>query len=230
MEFKIQKEIFETFPDFIAGVVLMKNGDNRGGAPEIGELLREVEKKQMENFAGLETYSRHEQLAAWRLAYKKFGSDPHQYRCSAEALIRRVLKGEQVRHINKLVDLYNYISLKYVLPVGGEDVDEIKGDLVLGFASGKEPFVRLGGTENEPPQQGEVVYKDDEGVACRRWNWREGDRTKITEQTKNAIIVVEALAPAAKEMVEEAAKDLADLIKKFCKGEVSIHVFDKKRT
>ena len=68
MEFKIQKEIFETFPDFIAGVVFMKNGDNRGEAPEIGELLQEVEKKQMENFAGLETYSQHPQLAAWRLA------------------------------------------------------------------------------------------------------------------------------------------------------------------
>ncbi len=230
MEFKIQKEIFETFPDFIAGVVLMKNGDNRGEAMEIEDLLREVEKKQVESFAELETYSQHPQLAAWRLAYKKFGSDPHQYRCSAEALIRRILKGEQVRHINKLVDLYNYISLKYVLPVGGEDIDAIKGDLVLGFATGNEPFVRLGGTENEPPQPGEVVYKDDESVACRRWNWREGDRTKLTEQTKNAIVVIEALAPTSKEMVKEAIKDLADLIKKFCKGEISTYIFDKQQT
>lgn len=227
MEFKIQKEIFETFPDFIAGVVLMKNGDNRGEAPEIEELLREVEKKQIKSFTELETYSQHPQLAAWRLAYRKFGSDPHQYRCSAEALIRRVLKGEQVRHINKLVDLYNYISLKYVLPVGGEDIDEIKGDLVLGFSTGNEPFIRLGGTENEPPQPGEVVYKDNKGVACRRWNWREGDRTKLTEQTKNAIIVVEALSPATKETIEEATKELAYLIKKFCGGEVNFYILNK---
>lgn len=227
MELKIQKEIFEAFPDFMAGVVLIKGCDNQGVSSEIAELLRKAEKSQIENFSTLESFSQHPQISAWRAAYRKFGSDPHQYRCSAEAIIRRVLKGDQLPNINKLVDLYNHISLKYVLPVGGEDTDEIAGDLFLGFANGDEQFIRLGGVENEPPQKGEVVYKDDAGVACRRWNWREADRTKLTEQTRNAIIVVEALSPASKREVEGAAQELADLIKQYCGGEVSFYVVAK---
>ena len=227
MELKIQKEIFEAFPDFMAGVVLIKGCDNQGVSSEITELLRMAEKSQRERFAGLEFFSQHPQILAWRSCYRKFGSDPHQYRCSAEAIIRRISKGDQLPNINKLVDLYNYISLKYLLPVGGEDTDKIAGDLFLGFANGDEQFVRLGGAENEPPQKGEVVYKDDEGVACRRWNWREADRTKLTEQTRNAIIVVEALSPASKSEVEGAIQELADLIKHFCGGEASFSIIAK---
>lgn len=227
MEFKIQKEIFDTFPDFIAGVILLKNAGNRGEEAEITQLLREAEKEQIAKLSGLENFSLHPQLNAWRMAYRKFGSDPHQYRCSAEALVRRILKGDQLRHINKLVDLYNYISLKYVLPVGGEDTDNIAGDLTLAFADGIEPFIRLGGIENESPQKGEVVYKDKEGVACRRWNWREAERTKLTEETKNAIIVIEALSPATYENVETAIKDLAGLIQKYCGGEASFYILNK---
>jgi len=229
MKFEIEKEIIEKFPDFIAGVIVLKDGDNTGEVGEINDLLRTAEKEQIHNLAEMETFNRHPQLAAWRAAYRKFGSDPHQYRCSAEALIRRVLKGDQLRHINKLVDLYNYVSLKYVLPVGGEDLDTMKGDLVLGFADGTEKFVRLGGAENEPPQKGEVVYKDDEAVACRRWNWREADRTKLTERTQNAIIVIEALSPVTNELVKTATKDLAALIKKYCTGQVDFYIFDKQQ-
>ncbi|MDD5738820.1 MAG: phenylalanine--tRNA ligase beta subunit-related protein [Candidatus Pacebacteria bacterium] len=229
MEFKIQKEIFDTFPDFIAGVILLKNINNRGGEAEITQLLREIEKEQIAKLSELENLSEHPQLNAWRMAYRKFGSDPHQYRCSAEALIRRVLKGDQLRHINKLVDLYNYVSLKYVLPVGGEDTDNIAGDLTLAFSDGTEPFIRLGGTENESPQKGEVVYKDREGVACRRWNWREAERTKLTEETKNAIIVVEALSPATCGDVETATKELADLIQKYCGGEANFYILSKNK-
>ncbi|MCL5011213.1 MAG: phenylalanine--tRNA ligase beta subunit-related protein [Patescibacteria group bacterium] len=227
MELKIQKEIFETFPDFIAGVISIKGCDNQGGVPEIAELLRKTEKSQIEKFSGLESFSQHPQILAWRSCYRKFGADPHQYRCSVEALVRRVLKGGQLPNINKLVDLYNYISLKYVLPSGGEDADKVAGDLLLGFADGAEQFVRLGGVENEPPQKGEVVYKDEKGAVCRKWNWREADRTKLTEQTRNAIIMVEALSPAVKSEVETATGELAGLIKKHCGGEVNLYLVAK---
>lgn len=227
MELKIQKEIFEIFPDFIAGIISIKGCNNQGVSPEIVELLRTAEKSQIEKFVGLESFSQHPQILAWRACYRKFGSDPHQYRCSVEAIIRRVLKGDQLPNINKLVDLYNYISLKYVLPAGGENIDKIAGDLFLGFADGDEQFIRLGGVENEPPQKGEVVYKDNEGVACRRWNWREADRTKLTEQTKNAIIVVEGLSPVSKAGVEVATQELVDLVKQYCGGETSFYLVAK---
>ena len=141
--------------------------------------------------------------------------------------MRRVIKGDAIPHINKLVDLYNYISLKYVIPVGGEDMDAIRDNLQLAFANGTEQFVRLNGTENEPPDKGEVVYKDDEGVICRRWNWREADRTKLTERTKEAIIVIDALAPVSRAVVDRAMNELALLIKKHCGGEAEVNIFDE---
>lgn len=98
----------------------------------------------------------------------------------------------------------------------------------MDFAKGNEPFIRLGGTENEPPLPGEVVYKDEEGVVCRRWNWREAERTKLTEETKNAIIVIEGLPPISREIIESAIKELANLIKKYCGGETSTQILNQE--
>lgn len=228
MKFIIKKEIFNSFPDLIIGSVLAKGVDNKGELAEIDKLLRDTENKVVNEFAQFESPSQHPNIMPWRQAYKKFGSDPHDYRCSSEALVRQVLKGNRIRHINKLVDLYNYISLKYVLPAGGEDLDKIKGDLILDFAKGDEPFIKLDGVENEPPSVGEVVYKDEEGAVCRRWNWREAERTKLTEETKNAAIVIEGLPPISTEIVESATKELADLIQKYCGGEVSYQILNRE--
>ncbi|MEK9177168.1 MAG: phenylalanine--tRNA ligase beta subunit-related protein [Patescibacteria group bacterium] len=223
MQLRIQKELVEIFHPVI-GVVDTRGVDNAKTLPEVGALLEEVAEGTRNYFATLESPAKHPHIAAWRGAYKKFGSDPHEYRCSAEALVRRVLKGGSLPRINTLVDLYNLISLKYVLPVGGENTDAIEGDLVLALASGTEEFIRLNGTENEPPKQGEAVYKDDGGVVCRRWNWREAERTKMTPETVNAIIVIDAVAPIERSAVEVATEELATLVKRYCGGEVRSEV------
>lgn len=224
MNLIIQKEIFENFDKPIIGVIKVKGLDNHGNSQEINNLLRNIEVKTREDFAKFESHGQHPNIIAWRQAYKKFGADPHQYRCSTESLVRRLLKGETIPNINKLVDIYNYISVKYVVPVGGEDADTIIGDLQLSLSNGTEEFIRLNGIENDPPLLGEVVYKDEKGVICRRWNWREADRTKLTEDTENTIIVIDALYPMDKAIIETATKELADLVKQFCGGEVETEI------
>ena len=224
MELIIQPKIFESFPDLKVGVIIAQNLNNAGESEEIYKLLREAEKNLPQEFANYEAPSQHPKILAWRQAYKKFNSKPQDYRSSIESLARRVLKGGQIQHINKLVDLYNYISLKYLATVGGEDINTIQGNVQLDFAKGDEQFVRLGGTENEPPKAGEVVYKDDLGVLCRRWNWREAERTKLTEKTTSAILVIEGLAPMTIESITTATKDLADLIQQFCGGETNFKI------
>jgi len=219
----IQKEIVDAFKPII-GVIYVEGADNTKSVGEIGMLLGQVSDEVKKLFAQFESPSKHPFITAWRQAFKKFGSDPHEYRCSAEALVRRALKGEKLPRINTLVDLYNYISLKYILPVGGENTDAIQGDLQLAFANGSEEFIRLNGAENEPPKAGEVVYKDEKGVICRRWNWREAERTKMTEETKNAIIVIYAIPPTERPLVEKATQELAELVHKYCGGEVTTEV------
>jgi len=163
MSLIIQKEIFENFDKPIIGIIKVKGLNNHGISNEINDLLRDIEIQTRENFSKFESCGQHSNILAWRQAYKKFGSDPHKYRCSIESLVRRILKGDSIPNINKLVDIYNYISVKYVVPVGGEDSDLIIGELKLSIADGDEQFIRLNGTENDPPLSGEVIYKDEKG-------------------------------------------------------------------
>jgi DNA/RNA-binding domain of Phe-tRNA-synthetase-like protein len=218
MHLLIQKEVSDEYRPII-GVIYASGVDNTGVVDEIDAYFAELPQVTKDAFARYESPGQHPYLKAWRDAYKKFGSDPHQYRCSAEALVRRVLKGDLPPRINTLVDLYNYVSIKYALPIGGEDAVHIQGDLQLAFANGTEPFVRLNGNENEPPDKGEIVYKDNEGAVCRRWNWREADRTKLTAHTTEAIIVFDAIPPVEKETVYKATEELAGLIRMHCGGD-----------
>ncbi|MEK7479215.1 MAG: B3/4 domain-containing protein [Patescibacteria group bacterium] len=220
MKFIITKDIFERFPEFRAGVVIAKGIVTNPLPEELKTEFREAEEKLKQEFAELEAPSHHPNIKSWREAYKAFGADPGRYNPSNEALARQVLKNRDFLGIHPLVDIYNYVSIKYVLPVGGEDMDTLEGGLVLDFADGEEEFVRLGGDENDPPEPGEVVYKDERGVVCRRWNWREGDRTKITKDTENAIIVIDTLSPTSEAELQKATDELAGLMREYCGARV----------
>lgn len=223
MKFSISPQIFQNYPNLFIGCIVLKNTDNNGTNNEIAQLLT-TEQENLKQKLGTTNLAEHPHVAPWREAYRKFGSN---FRCSTEALVRLTLKGKQLRSINKFVDLYNYISLKYILTVGGEDLDKIEGDLRLDYATGNENFIPLGQTENNPPTAGEVIYKDNSGVICRRWNWREGDRTKLTEQTKNAIFVIESIPPINIDLVKSATKELGQLLEKYCGGSPHVAYLDK---
>ncbi|MFJ9751874.1 B3/B4 domain-containing protein [Streptomyces chartreusis] len=159
-------------------------------------------------------------MAAWRAAYTAFGSKPSRTRNSAEALARRALSEAGLPRINLLVDVYNAISVAHLVPVGGEDIDRIEGGMHLVRATGEEDFVTVAGGEQviEHPDAGEIVWRDEAGVTCRRWNWRQGPRTRLTEQTVSGIFLLESLTPMPVADVETAAEELADLLQKFSPG------------
>lgn len=220
MNLKIDSKIFDLFPDVTLGVATLHNIDNKGHDPEIEQLLRDGESAAIAKLGNIPV-AQHPSIVPWREAYRKFGAKPKDYPSSIENLLRRILKGEQVRHINKLVDIYNIVSLKFLLPVGGEDLAKIQGEVLLTLASQNEqPVILLGENEARPPHPGEVIYKDDIGTICRRWNWKEADRTKLTEDTKNAVLVIEGILPEDKERVKQAISYLAKLLKKYCGGAI----------
>ncbi|MFI0354321.1 B3/4 domain-containing protein [Actinomadura sp. 9N407] len=153
-------------------------------------------------------------VEAWREAYRSFGAKPQRTRSSVDALLRRA---DSLPAINKVVDAYNAISVEYVLPVGGEDLDAYVGAARLVRATGDEPFDTVAGGEPavEHPLVGEVVWRDDAGVTCRRWNWRQCVRTRITESTRNALFLLERLEPYPLERLQEAGDDLAARLRAF---------------
>ncbi|MFF0050725.1 B3/4 domain-containing protein [Streptomyces sp. NPDC005498] len=159
-------------------------------------------------------------VAAWRDIYTAFGAKPSRTRNSAEALARRALTGAGLPRINLLVDLYNAISVAHLIPVGGEDTDRIKGAMRLVRSTGQEPFRTVTGGDEavEHPEPGEVVWCDDEGVTCRRWNWRQGVRTRLTEESVNAMFLLESLAPMTIGELEAAGAELAESLEKLSPG------------
>jgi DNA/RNA-binding domain of Phe-tRNA-synthetase-like protein len=133
----------------------------------------------------------------------------------------------EIRPINALVDLYNTISLRHMIPAGGEDLDAVRGDISLAVAGADEPPVRLlGDAEARSPHPGEVIYRDDVSAICRRLNWREADRTKLTAATRDAVLVLEALPPITGTELRAAGEDLAGLIGEFCGGEIRFEILD----
>jgi DNA/RNA-binding domain of Phe-tRNA-synthetase-like protein len=150
-------------------------------------------------------------VEAWREAYRGFGVNPRRARPSVDALLRR----PELPRINRVVDAYNAVSVRHGLPIGGEDLDTYDGPARLVRAAGDEAFatVKDGEPVVERPEPGEVVWRDDAGVTCRRWNWRQCTRTHITEQTKNALFILERLEPYSLENLRAAADELAGLLR-----------------
>lgn len=225
MKFKIDSKILEQFPELNIGIVVAKGINNAAVNDEIMDLIREESKTIRENF-NKETLSANPRIGAWRKAYSSFGAKPKKYKCSVENLYRMILEGIELRHINKIVDIYNYISIKHMIPVGGDDIDKVDGDITLKFALGNEPFTRLNSQEIENPKEGEIVYTDSKEVLCRRWNWRECDKSKMTEDTKNVTLAVEGLPPVTNEEVKTILKELSELVQNFCGGEIKTFVLD----
>jgi len=230
MKFKIDSQIFNKFSNLNIGILVCRNIYNKGISEDVIELIRERE-KEIKSQLDLETLSRNPKINVWREAYRSFGAKPKENKSSVESLYRRTLEGGEIKHINKIVDIYNYISLKYMLPVGGEDLDKIQGDIHLTVAGKNEPFVLLlGDKEARPPHEGEVIYRDKISAICRRFNWREADRTKFTEETRNAILVEEGLFPTQKEDIENVLEEMKKLLVNFCGGDISKFILNKNNS
>jgi len=216
----VSPEVLTEFPDYIRGVVIARGVDNSGENQRLVELLRKAEDNATQD-ESLQDIKNHPRIASWRQAYSDFGANPNKFYSSIESLGRRARRGDHVAYINTLVALFNYFSLRHMVPSGGDDLDRVDGRLCLTLAKGDEPFTPLGSDVVEYPAPGEVIYVDNSKVMCRRWNWRQGDQTKLTPATTNVAINVDCLPPVSKDEARAITKELADLVQEFCGGEVT---------
>ncbi|EJT5920538.1 B3/B4 domain-containing protein [Clostridium perfringens] len=229
-KFIIEDDFWELFPNAKIGIITCNGIDNTiKDENQYQDMLSQVEKEALTHLPN-EEFSSNEVIKVWRDAFKKFKTKKGA-RSSIEALLKMVSTGKGLGTINPLVDIYNSISLKYAMPCGGEDMDKFIGDIRLSKATGDESFITLGSDKSEPPYEGEIVYKDDEGAICRCWNWRESVRTMLTEDTKNAFLCIELVDEKREKEFENALKELSQLVEKNLggKSEVSIlHINNKE--
>jgi len=217
MFFSIQKELFNILPDLTIGMVVAKDVDNTRSSKEIDDLLTQAVEEMKKNFIG-DKAQEHPRIKPWRTAFSKLGISGSKFPSSIESMGRRVLKGDPFPKINPLVDLYNSVSLRFLVPMGGHDLDTIEGNICLRFAEGWEPFTPLGGGEAVVVPKGELVYCDDREVLTRNWVWRQCEKDKATEKTKNIFIPIDVLGEVGRERADEIILELSRLIPRYLRG------------
>ena len=206
---RLDPVIAERYPGYTALIIYAHDLGNGPSDDDSIAALRAAEQGVRNAFGG-EKPSGHPHIAAWRQAYAEFGAKPSRFPCSVEALLDRTQKGRDLPAINRIVDRYNAVSLEHALPVGGEDLDRLTGDLVLTIAIGTEPWDTS--HEGQPviqyPEPGEIIWADPSGVTCRRWNWRQGLRTQLTEATRSAYFVLDRQPPYTLAQLDAASAAL----------------------
>lgn len=205
---RIAPEIFALRPDFMALSIVVEGASNTASTA--------FSRAQLASAAGSLGSApwAEAHLNAWRETYRAFGAKPQRTPCSAEALRKRCERDGTVPASNAVVDLYNAVSLRFAIPVGGEDAASYVGSPQLVRATGAESFDTMadGQPKLETVETGEVVWRDNLGATCRRWNWRQGTRTRITEASTSLWFVLERLEPMPTETLLTAGKELVEAL------------------
>ena len=211
--FAYDDAVAERFPTIRAGVI---HASRLSNGPSPLELLEEYRAEQRTTSERLKATAIADlpQVAAWRRVFTGFGAKPTQYRNAAEALLRRLAKHGDIPAISTLVDIGNFVSIRYVMPVAVFDQADIaSGSTTVRFATGSELFTDLGSTDIVHPDPDEVIFVDsNDVVSARRWCWRQSAQSATSTTTVEALIVVEGHHDAAGRDVESALSDLTSLL------------------
>jgi len=157
-------------------------------------------------------------VRAYRDFFWRVGIDPTKNRPAAEALIRRILRGGTIPNINTLVDAYNLASIKTEIALAAFDLDRLKGGLLMRFAEGGEEFMGIGMQKPMVLQGGEIVVSDSEKLVAV-YPHRDADNTKVTEQTKNIVLMVCGVPGIREETLRNAERVTIEYITRFCGGQ-----------
>jgi DNA/RNA-binding domain of Phe-tRNA-synthetase-like protein len=226
--FRYDRAILDRYPDIVGGLVLAR-GVTNGPTPPALQAAHAAEQIATLARLGSTPLSQVPSLAAWRAAFRGFGVDPTQYRCAAEALLRRLTKAGSIPNLNALVDLGNLVSIRHALPVAVCDLRATTGPVTVRFATGTERFTNLGQSEPEHPAPGEVIFADDADlVSARRWCWRQSAESAARDDTTTVLIAVEAHHPNGRADVEAALRDLQALLPLDPNGTIHSAVLDRE--
>jgi DNA/RNA-binding domain of Phe-tRNA-synthetase-like protein len=213
--FSVDRGLFDFFPGLKIGVLVCRVDNTR-----YGEDILEPTLERLRTGFGFEKPQDHPHVKAWREAFGVLGMSASKYQSSIESLVRRALKGGFFPRVNPLVDLYNAISLEFLVPIGGHDLSPLDGNIILGFAKGTEPFTPMEGGEEETAEKGEVIYRDDRSVLTRRWVWRQSNKDKVTPETKSVFIPIDVLDGLSPNLPEAIMERVGRYLRENRTGEV----------
>jgi DNA/RNA-binding domain of Phe-tRNA-synthetase-like protein len=217
----IAQEVFSRFPNFRRGIVVVRKMDNSGGSSELESLLSEALVNAAANPIDLKVDPR---AAVWNDLYRELGCNPNKFPPAHLALLKRIQRpGVMIPFINKTVAIMNDNSIRGVLPVGGDDLHQAGETLELRFANGDERFIPLNEPDKtETPDPGEIIYvvAETKEIMCRRWNWRNGFTTRITEATQSIVMNIDGLGEDNESRTISVRDRVAQMLQTYCGAEV----------
>ena len=220
-ETRIDKRVFGKFPGFRRGIVIARKMNNRGDSKELEKLLNEALASAAAGPIDLKADPR---TAVWNETYRELGCNPNKFPPAHLALLKRVQKpGVSIPFINKAVAIMNDNSIRGVLPVGGDDLLRAGQILELRPAKGSELFMPLNNPDKtEHPDAGEIIYvvAETQEVMCRRWNWRNGFQTRITEETETLVMNIDGLGEGSEKRTVSVRDRVARMLEQYCSAEV----------
>ncbi|HUQ85303.1 MAG TPA: lysine--tRNA ligase [Candidatus Limnocylindrales bacterium] len=214
--FSINSELAKKYPSISMGIAVIKGVSIKKENVEL-----EKEKQKLLDFLEIlttEELGQYPEVVSYRKLYKEMGVDWHSRRPSPEALLRRVALKKGLYKINTCVDAYNLVVMKHRVSIGAFDLDNIKFPTALRHAKEGEQILLLGDTEPTNYKDGEVAYFDKKGGYNLDFNYRDAQRTAVSEDTKNLYINVDGVYDITPEKVEEVLKEAVDTIIKYCGG------------
>jgi DNA/RNA-binding domain of Phe-tRNA-synthetase-like protein len=225
-DYTVADAVFESFPDYVRGVVIAHGVANRPSPPELVKMLRQAEDSVRESVKPDELAA-NPHIASWREAFKALGMRPSDFRPSMDAMARRVLKNQQLPSISTLVDIGNVLSLRHFVPIGGHAIDVLVEGMALRPAGGQERFMAFGSSEEESPKRGEFILADGDIVLARRWIWRQAQHTLLLPTTTALAINVDCLPPLGEADVRTLCAELQAIVAHFCGGTSTLAVLSR---
>lgn len=222
MNFSVSQDIWKLFPGLLLVVAKAENLNNHDGNGAIYDELQSATESLKSNWSYAGGVNEHPHIAAWRDNLRRIGVNPNKFPCAIESLCRQVLKGRNLPDINPIVNFYNGLSLKYVVPVGGWSIDSDK-EIYLRLTTDGETFTELGQNEPVPVAAGEITYATENHLVTRHFVWRQSEHAKITEKTNSAFLVAEILPEVGEVVARQVEEAFAADIARFF--DVSVQTF-----
>jgi DNA/RNA-binding domain of Phe-tRNA-synthetase-like protein len=199
----------------VATHLVVEELSNRRSDPDFDRLREQV-------FASLAArytrgfLKRDEVLAGYRAVRRALGGDALDFPCSTEWLVREIRRSGELPSINLAVDIYNLVAAETRLTLGAHDLDRVEGRISLVRAMGGERFFPLGGGSPQSLSRGEFCYVDASGDVLCRMDYKQSEKTKLTEGTSRALFIVQGNPNTPLGSVDEARTRLHALLGRYC--------------
>ena len=215
MEFKVEKAVLDAGVKIV--FVVIRGLDNSKENVEWHAHREVLLNNLLERYKDIDVH-KDPILEGFNLLHDHIGVKRRKNIPASENLIKLLQKHSSLTYINKIVDIYNLISLDSKLALGAHNIDRVSGNVTLRFTDGTERFVPLGQTEPVAINPHEYSYIDDSNEVLCRLEIRQVQKTLVDETARNVFYIVQGNDATSDELLHQTAQKIIDLTTQYCGG------------